>query len=66
MKLAIPLPAIYGTFSAELDESRNVQVHVFRARARYRYSFAVVKKKITWERDSQSVTRFPHTFHNDA
>jgi len=47
MKLAIPHPAIYGTFSAKLDESRNVQVHVLRARARYRYSFAVVKKKIT-------------------
>jgi len=47
MKLAIRHPAIYGTFSAKPDESRNVQVHVLRARARYRYSFAVVKKKIT-------------------
>jgi hypothetical protein len=36
-----------GTFCAELGESRYVQVHVFRARARYCYSFALVKKKIT-------------------
>jgi hypothetical protein len=40
-------PAIHGTFCAELGESRYVQVHVFRARARYCYSFALVKKKIT-------------------
>jgi hypothetical protein len=46
MKLTIPHPAIHGTFCAELDESRNVQVHVFRARARYCCSFALVKKKI--------------------
>jgi hypothetical protein len=47
MKLTTPHPAIHETFCAELDESRYVQVHVFRARARYFYSSALVKKKIT-------------------
>jgi hypothetical protein len=45
MKLTIPHPAIHGTFCTQLNESPNVQVHVFRARARYCVSFAVVKKK---------------------
>jgi len=46
MKLTTPHPAVRGTFCAELTEIRYVQVHVFRARARYCGSFALVKKKI--------------------
>jgi hypothetical protein len=45
MKLTIPHPAIHGTFCVGLDKIRNVQVHVFRARARYCHSFALVKEK---------------------
>jgi hypothetical protein len=39
-------PCSSRTFCAKLVEIRYVQVHVFRARARYCGSFALVKKKI--------------------
>jgi hypothetical protein len=51
MKLIIPTLLFPGLSVQKLAKSHNVQVHVLRARARYCYRFALVKKKITKECD---------------